>query len=226
VRGFRISEGGVVVSEAMARPGPTHSVWDLLAAAVVVLARGNGVALLGFGAGGFLAPLRAMGWSGSVDGVDLDRRGERLFHRLSSGWCGSVRFSHDEAAAWLARRKRRFHVVIDDLSVSDATGVTKPVVSFERLPALIHERLAPGGVAIVNTLRVRGMTWAEQTRHLAGAHAEIRVATFEEYENRVLILGAQLPSARLLSLRLRAALREIGSRLVDRFSVRFLQRPE
>jgi hypothetical protein len=223
---MRISEGDSVVSEALARPGPTHSVWDLLAAAVTLLARGPRVALLGFAAGGFIAPLRAMGWNGPVEAVDFDPRGERLFRRLASGWCGTVRFSHMEASRWLATRRKRFDVIIDDLSVPDRDGVTKPAISIDRLPALIRARLAPDGVTLVNTLALRGMDWEEQMRRLAGFHGEARVVLFEEFENRVLILGRMLPPARELSLRLRRPLRGIDSRLADRLSVRLWQRSE
>lgn len=220
-RGMRISEGDAVVSEAMARPGPTHSVWDLLAAAVVALAEGPRLALLGFAAGGILAPLRAMGWGGTVDAVDLDAWGERLFRSLSSDWCGPVRFRRREAAAWLAARGDRFDAIIEDLSVPAGGGVVKPAVSYTRLPALIRARLAPAGVAVVNTLPLGGMGWDEQIRRLAGSHREVRVVLFDEYENRVLVLGARLPCARTLSARLRRALRAIGSAQADRLSVRF-----
>lgn len=220
-RGMRISEGADVVSEAMAHPGPTDSVWDLLAAAVVELAAGPRVALLGFGAGGMIAPLRAMGWSGLVEAVDFDARGELLFRRLSADWCGAVRFTRMEAAAWLTHRAGQFDAVIDDLSVPGGDGVSKPQVSLAILPPLIRRRLAPGGVAVVNTLPVHGMTWDVQLARLSGSHPEARVVLFEEYQNRVVLLGSSLPSARALSARLRRPLRRIGSAQAERISVRF-----
>lgn len=213
-------EGDTVVSEVMARPGPTDSVWDLLAAAIVALAAGPRLGLLGFAAGGMIAPLRAMGWNGLVEAVDFDDRGEPLFRQLCSGWCGEVRFTHGEAAEWLAARADRFDAIVDDLSVPCGDGVAKPPISFGALPALIRARLAPGGVAVVNTLPVRGMSWDGQLRRLAGRHGEARVVLFEEYENRVLILGSCLPPARALSERLRRPLRGIGSALAERLSVR------
>ena len=219
-RGMRLSEGDAVISEALARPGPTHSVWDLLAAVVAVLAPGPRLALLGFAAGGLIAPLRAAGWSGAVEAVDFDPRGERLFRRLASAWCGTVRFQRMEACHWLATRNEKFDTIIDDLSVPGGSGVTKPAISIDRLPALIRSRLAPHGVALVNTLAFRGLTWDEQIRRLAAPHASVHVVLFEEFENRVLILGRRLPPARTLSPRLGRSLRGIGSRLAGRFSVR------
>jgi len=218
---LRISEGDAVVSEAMARPGPTHSVWDVLAAAVATLSGGRRVALLGFAAGGILAPLRAMGWNGPVDAVDFDPRGERLFRALSSDWCGTVHVHRGEATGWLAGRRERFDAIIDDLSVPGAGGVVKPGVCFTRLPGLIRARLGPNGIAVVNTLPLREMTWEEQTGRLADRHREVRVVRFDEYENRALILGARLPAARDLSALLRRALHGIGSEQASRISVRF-----
>jgi hypothetical protein len=104
--------------------------------------------------------------------------------------------------------------------VPEGTGVTKPAISLDRLPELIRGRLAVNGVALVNTLPMRGMTWKEQCERLAGSHAQARIVQFDEYENRVLILGRRLPAAHPLSRKLRGPLWGIGSRLADRLSVR------
>jgi hypothetical protein len=50
-RGARMIEGDVVLSEILARPGPTHSLFDLLAAAVTALSPGPRLAVLGFAGG-------------------------------------------------------------------------------------------------------------------------------------------------------------------------------
>ena len=58
--GARMSQGGAVLSEVLAKPGPTHSVFDLLAALVHVLAPGPRVGVLGFVEAEFLLLLRAL----------------------------------------------------------------------------------------------------------------------------------------------------------------------
>ena len=59
-RGAQMLQGGAILSEILAEPAATHSVFDLLAALVHLLAPGPRVAMLGFAGGGMLAPLRAL----------------------------------------------------------------------------------------------------------------------------------------------------------------------
>lgn len=219
-RGIRLVEGDAVISEILAAPGPTHSVFDLLAAAVVVLYGGPRVALLGFAGGGIVAPLRAMGFAGTLDVVDLDDRGERIFRRLSGPWRGPVSFELGEASDWLRRRRGKFHSIVEDLSVTGPGGVTKPEVSIRTLPRLAKSRLTPQGVAIVNLLPVRGMTWGSLTEAVGRPYRQRRIVTFTEFENRVLIGGRSLPPARPLSTALREALGSIRSRMADGIGVR------
>jgi spermidine synthase len=224
-RGARLIEGDAVLSEVLAAPGPTHSVFDLLAAIVAALAPGPGVALLGFAGGGIVAPLRAMGWDGALDAVDLDPRGERLFRELCGSWCGAVRFTRREASDWLRRGRRRFDLVIDDLSVPHRGEITKPDLSVETLPSLIRRRLAPGGVAAVNALPVPAMAWNEMLWRLAAPHRRARVVLFREFENRVLLAGPDLPPPRPLGQLLRGRLRAIESEIATAIAVRELAAP-
>jgi hypothetical protein len=213
-------EGDAVLSEVLAAPGATDSVFDLLAAAVSVLAAGPRLALLGFGGGGMIAPLRALGWQGEVDAVDLDVRGESLFRDLSSDWCGTVRFQRDDASRWLQRRRGAFHAIVDDLSELRCGETTKPAASYEGLPEIVGRRLAAGGVAIINSLPVPGLTWEELTRRVTAGQASVREVSFEAFENRVLLAGAELPQARPLGSLLRGALGRIGSALRGGIGVR------
>jgi len=219
-RGIRLVEGDAVISEILSAPGPTHSVFDLLAAAVVVLYGGPRLALLGFAGGGIVAPLRAMGFAGTLDVVDLDDRGERIFRRVSGAWRGPVCFELGEASEWLRRRRGRFDAIVEDLSVVGPGGVTKPEVSIRTLPRLTKARLTPRGVAIVNLLPVRGMTWPSLMEAVGRPYRQRRIVTFSEFENRVLIAGRALPTARELSGALRETLGGIGSSMADGIGVR------
>ncbi len=73
--GLRLSQHGVVLSEMRTSPGPTHSVFDVLAAALAVLAPNQRIGVLGFAGGGMLAPLRGLGVTGPVEAVALERTG-------------------------------------------------------------------------------------------------------------------------------------------------------
>ena len=71
--GLRLSQHGVVISELRTSAGPTHSVFDVLAAAIAVLAPTGRIGVLGFAGGGMIAPLRGLGVASVIDSVDLDR---------------------------------------------------------------------------------------------------------------------------------------------------------
>ena len=224
--GLRLLEGDAVLSRVMARPGPTHMPFDVLAACVAALSPGRRALLLGFAGGGTVAALRAMGWRHRIDAVDLSLEGHAHFREHSGPWSGPVRVVRAEAGEFLRRTRTRWDTILEDLSVIDGRSVTKPVVSVGALPGLMRRRLAPRGICAVDALRVPGMTWDALLARLAAPFATAFVVTFEEYENRILIAGAPpiLSSARSLASRLRAALRAIGSRQAARIAVRRLRR--
>ena len=219
-RGYRLNQNGSVLSEVLAAPGATNSVFDFLAAASVVYAGAGEVALLGFAGGGMIAPLRASGAATVVHGVDLDAAGYELFRRVSESWCGSVSFALENAVTWLERQEARFGVIIEDLSVPTEDDVVKPDVSLGVLPPLIREKLRPGGVVVTNMLKPRGTKWEDFMPAFAGGHRQALVIHLREFENRIMIAGDFDHSARLLSIRLRRVLRAIGSDQAEQFSVR------
>jgi spermidine synthase len=219
-RGARIVEDDVVLSELLAKPGPTHALFDVLAACVAVLAPGPRFAMLGFAGGGIVAPLRALDFPHPVRAVDLSRDGEALFRELSSEWAGDVCLEIEDAADWLRRRRGRWDLILEDLSVPSPAGTVKPYASFDTLPGLIHRRLTSGGIALTNLLPLPGTSWDALTSRIAHPHRNALAVHFEEYENRFVVAGDSLPSAVHLSRRLGSALRSIGSGQCGRISVR------
>lgn len=212
-----------MLSEVLAAPGPTHSVFDALAAGVSELSPGPRVAVLGFAAGGMIAPLRALGFEAPVSAVDLDLRGVPVFRELSSEWAGRVTVAKSDAAAWLARQKRPFDAIVEDLSVQLPGDVEKPEVSLGRLPELIARRLAPGGVAVVNVLPAADLTWPELIERLSRGHSHAAEVRLQAFSNRIVIAGEALPDARALGSRLRGALERIGSELAQGLHVRTIR---
>jgi hypothetical protein len=223
---MRLVEAGAVISEVLRRPGPTHSVFDVLAAAVWLLAPGPRVVMLGFAAGGMVAPLRALGHRGPIVGVDRSRRGWAVFRRLCSRWAGAIDLQRADAAAWLRGRRGRFDAVVEDLSIAGPSGVTKPAASIAELPRLVASRLDARGVAIVNLLPVPGLRWGELEAAVSCGYRHARVVRLARFENRVLIASARpLPAARTLSLGLGRALRSLGSSPGRGLSVRTVRTP-
>jgi len=221
-RGARMEQDGLILSEILSAPGATDTLFDVLAAGVAALARGPRALLLGFAGGGMIAPMRAMGYGHPVEAVDLSLEGEVVFRELSEPWCGDVSVHEAEASAFLRASRRRYDVIVEDLSAPTAEGVTKPPVALDVLPALIQRRLRPGGLAVVNVLPVPAMPWTRLLPQLAAPYRQARVIVLEEWENRVLLLGETLESAREISTLLRRSLAAIDSLEASRFSVRTL----
>lgn len=219
-RGLRLLEDDVILSELLALPGPTHCLFDVLAACVAALAPGPRVALLGFAGGGIVAPLRAMGFHHAIEAVDLDPTGETLFRELSRDWAGAVRVARMDALEWLAAERAPFDVIVEDLSVPSPTGTVKPAASFAALPPLVRSRLQPLGIAVTNLLPPQpGSSWDALIGPVARPFDRAAVIDLEEHENRLVVAGA-IPGASALSKRVRAALDAIGSVQARKIRVR------
>jgi len=200
-----------VLSEVLGRPGATHSLFDLLAGAVFALAPGPRVAMLGFAGGGMVAPLRGMGGNHPLYCVDLSADAEPLFRELSEEWAGEVHLDVEDAARWLGKRRGRFDAIVEDLSVPSPIGTVKPYVSFDSLPRVIRGRLAPGGVAITNVLPMPATSWESMYARLALPYERVLAVHIDEFVNRIVIAGDELPDARTAGKLLRGALGRIES---------------
>ncbi|PIE23295.1 MAG: hypothetical protein CSA62_07815 [Planctomycetota bacterium] len=219
-RGARLLQGGAVVSEVLSAPGPTHSLFDVLAASIAMFARGDRLALLGFAGGGLVAPLRAMGCFHPLRAVDLSAEGEQLFRELSSPWCAEVRVEIEDAAHWLRRQRARFDLILEDLSVLGPEGETKPELSYQLLPQLIADRLSSHGVAVYNLLPVPKRSMKGLVRQVVRAHGAGVQLLLDDFENRVVLAGPGLPEAREIGSLLRRGLRALGSEQAERILVR------
>jgi hypothetical protein len=220
--GARLTERGNYLSKVLRRPGPTHDVFDVLAAAVACFAPGPRAAILGFGGGGMIAPLRALGFGHPVRGVDRSAVGARAFRTLCRSWAGPVRVDRADAVEWLRRMPAGIDTLVDDLSVPGATGATKPDASLSDVPRLAERKLGRRGVLVVNGLPLDDRPWAAaiDAWSLPGRRVlEIRLA---RHENRVVVAGRSLPAARVASRRLRSALAGIGSTMAADVAVRSL----
>ncbi len=204
-------------------PGPTDSVFDVLAAGAIVLApQAHRLALLGFAGGGLVGPYRALGGEAEIFGVDLSMLAARMFRQLGQGWAGEVSVVKAEASEWL-KTQRRFEVIIEDLSQQVPGDVVKPAVSLETLPGRIAKRLTSKGVAVINVLPTRGLSWKRLLGHWSGHHRAAREVRLAGFDNRILLLGHALPPSRMLARALRESLFAIGSSQAGALSVRTLK---
>jgi hypothetical protein len=219
-RGFRMAQHGVVISELRTTPGPTHSVFDVLAALVAVLQPAGPTGVLGFGGGGMLAPLQALGVTDPLQAVDLDRTGWDLFRKHCPAWVPHVSWHQADAVEWLRDQPAHFALLIEDISIPDQGDVFKPSFTWDILPSLIHDRLVPGGTAIFNLLPPPNGIWRCDISRIAATFGGGCSIRFDEFENVILVAGRPLPLTRELGTQLRTALRSIRSRLADRIHLR------
>jgi hypothetical protein len=226
-RGARLLVAGHVMSEILAQPGPTHSLFDLMAAGAAWLAPGRRLALLGFGGGSIVAPLRALGWWEEIEAVDLSLAAALAYARTAGDALGPVRVTLADAARWLRARRAPLDAIVEDLSVPSAGGdeLLMPDVCFEALPALIGKRLAPRGLALVNVFSPGREGWDVALARLVPRGFKALVVEADDFDHRLLILGRSLPSPVTVSRALRSALASIRSRQRERFSVRAFRPP-
>ena len=222
-RGARLVQNGSVLSEVLSEAGPTHSVFDVLAAAIM-LNRESRVGILGFAAGGVIAPLRAMNGRQDIYGVDLDEAGFKLFKRVSGDWRGNLKFVHSDAVKWLKAQQKPFDVLLEDLSIGRDGDVFKPAVSIDVLPYLVHSKLKQSGIAIFNLLPPDDRTWAKMIQAVSEPFTSGLIITFESFYNKVLILSVKpLTSTPKISRFLRKLLSGIQSSMFCDIQVRTLR---
>ena len=123
-RRARILDGPDVLSEILDHPGPTDTMFDVLAACVAAFAPGPRVAILGFAGGGIVAPLRAMGFAaptvaqGRVYVVDnaanlhaLDQKTGRLLWTHNLGTIGRAAPTFADGRLYLTEQNGKVLVV-------------------------------------------------------------------------------------------------------------------
>jgi spermidine synthase len=178
----------------------TGSVWDALAAPLLLLpeARRRSALLLGLGGGSVARILRALEPDLRIVGVEQSREVLRAARRWLDLDGLGIEVVEADAHEYLRRGRGRHDLVIEDIFVGRGRALHKP----DWLPApglaLALRQLRPGGVLVVNTIDETPAA-ARELRRLLPSGLAIRLADFD---NRVLVGSREPISAR----RLRAAL--------------------
>lgn len=180
------------------RPGrsTTGSVWDALAVPVLGLPRSRrrSALLLGLGGGSAVRLLRALVPEIRVVGIEIDPEVVRAARR----WFGLGRLGIEvrcgDARTYLARARRRFDLVLDDVFVGRGRGVRKPAWMLEEGWERAVRRVAPGGMLVTNVLD-EGEAARRTLREHFPCVVEIGV---DGYDNRILVGGPAPLSGRSL----------------------------
>jgi hypothetical protein len=226
--GLRLLQHGAVLSELRTTTGATHSVFDLLAAVIALHAsyerksnQSPRLGVLGFAGGGMMAPLRGLQITSPLETCDVDTASYNLFLHHCPQWARQVRWQNADAVSWLQRSRKKFDLLMDDLSISDGGEVIKPPISWNVLPGLFGSRLNRGGWAIFNLMSPENGRWRPALRKIKSAmhQPDIRLIRLEAFENQILIAAKNLPTARVISFQLRKFLHQLQSRQATRFTV-------
>jgi spermidine synthase len=171
------------------RPGRTStgSVWDALAAPLLWLPRGRrrNVLVLGLGGGSAARLVRAIAPRARIVGVEWNAEVIRAARRWFDVDALGLEIVHADAQRYLARCRKRFDVVIDDVFVGGARTVRKPQWLLDTGLAVAARRLRPGGLLVANSID----EFAAVARALRALFPALLQMQHAEYDNRILVGG-------------------------------------
>ena len=200
------------------RPGrvATGSVWDAIAAPLLLLPprRRRAVLILGLGGGSVARLARALAPDARIVGVEIDAEVVRAARRWFDLDAIDVEVVLRDAHDYLRRCRRRFDAVIEDVFVGRGRAVRKPPWLPSPGLALAASRVRRGGVLVSNALDEAGGVARELCR-LYPATLRIDIAG---YDNRIFVGRAGPLSGRALRAAVAAdpALSETTGRLAFR----------
>jgi spermidine synthase len=175
---------------------PTGSVWDALAAPLLLLppARRRSLLVLGLGGGSAARLARRLAPRAAIVGVERDPEVVAAARRWFDLDALGIEVVVADAEAYLRRSRRRFDAILEDVFVGRGRGAHKPEWLPEPGLALAKARLAPGGLLVSNAIDEADAV-ARTLRALRPALLQIEV---EDYDNRILIGAPRSATARLL----------------------------
>jgi SAM-dependent methyltransferase len=175
----------------------TDSVWDALAAPLCALppARRRDVLVLGLGGGSAARLVRALAPQARIVGVEWSAEVLRAARRHMGLDALGIECVRADARDYLARVRRRFDAVIEDVFVGNARSVRKPEWLLEGGLAAAAQRVRPGGLLVVNTIDETAAVARALSRAGLPPRLELRM---EGWDNRVLVAGPAGLDARAL----------------------------
>jgi spermidine synthase len=202
------------------RPGTprTGSVWDALAAPLLLLppARRRRVLILGLGGGSAARLVHALAPRVRIVGVEVSARVVRAARRHFDLDELGVEIVQDDARHYLDTTRRQFDVVIEDVFVGRGRNVHKP--DWLPRPGLRRaaRHLVRGGLLISNSIDETPAV----ARSMRALFPSVLAIGVEGYDNRVVVGGPAPLDAR--TLRSAVAANRVLAQTVSRLSFRKL----
>ena len=180
----------------------TGSVWDALVAPLLALpvARRRRVLILGLGGGSAARLVRTVAPRAHVVGVEFDRDVIEAARRHFDLDALDIEVVCDDARAVLARERRRFDLVIEDVFVGRGRNVRKPDWLPSPYLALAAKRVAAGGVLVSNSIDEAPAVRSA----MRSLFADPLVLRVRDYDNRIYAGSTRTLDARSLRASIKA----------------------
>jgi spermidine synthase len=191
-------------------------VWWALAAPILLLPpeRRRRILVLGLGGGSVGHALRALAPQAEIVGVERDSQVLRMARRHFGLDRVGVELRAEDARHYLARERRRFDLVVEDLFVGSLRTVHKPPWLLDEGYRAVLRLLAPGGLVTSNTIHEMPAV-RRVMRAFPGRVVSLEV---RGHWNRILLCGRDVPPPRELRRRLEA--HPMLARALGRLTVR------
>jgi len=180
----------------------TGLAWDMIAAAALLgqAHPPRSVLMLGLAGGTAYRVLRHLLPDCELVAVDIDAEIVELARKHMDLDALGIEVIHADAYAWLAKNRRSFDVVIDDIYLAGKTDVFRPQSWDGKLMGHLRRAIAPGGVLAVNLVTGAGHRAMQVAtrRVLREEFDEVRVIKSEEAMNEVLVAGREVAGLRRL----------------------------
>jgi len=180
----------------------TGLAWDLIAAAALLRRDGapKSILMLGLAGGTAYRVLRHLLPDCELTAIDIDSEiidAAREHMALDES---GIEIHTTDAYPWLAKNRRRFDVVFDDIYLAGKTDVFRPQAWNPELLVHLQRAVAPGGVLAVNLVTGGGHRKMQSlTRKiLCGAHPQVRSLRTPGGMNEVLVAGDFVATGRQL----------------------------
>ena len=180
----------------------TGLAWDMIAASALLgeASPPRSVLMLGLAGGTAFRVLRHLLPDCELVAVDIDAEIVELARKHMDLDALGIEVVHADAYGWLAKNRRRFDVVIDDIYLAGKTDVFRPQSWDGKLMAHLRRAMAPGGVLAVNLVTGAGHRAMQVAtrRALREEFGEVRSIRSSEAMNEVLVAGETVAGRRRL----------------------------
>lgn len=197
---FRVA--GAIHASFHKRRFLTGLAWDMIAASALLGKHDppRSVLMLGLAGGTAFRILRHLLPDCKFTAIDIDPEIIDLARRHMELDALGIEVILGDAYPWLAKNRRTFDVVIDDIYLAGKTDVFRPQAWDAGLLRNLRRAIAPGGVLAVNLVTGSGhRTMQSLTRRILTEHFPVvRAIKSAEAMNEVLVAGDAVAAAKRL----------------------------